>query len=411
MPKFSCAICRDDLRTSSRSAFTALFCGHVFHETCIQKWFAVTGSRPEEGQRIRSCPTCRRPTHHNEGGLKLYFEASDDSDDEDSETLAVLKAKFDTMMREIKSKQEKNVALSNQIDNFRRQNEQLRNQLSSQAVEAEKFRHALKMQDAEFKKVVERGRQQSAIISSVVKERDVLQYKFGALQKECFKFASIKHFLESNTEDIPDDHNLVDAQTLKAVLSVYKKNFLKATKSEETVRDALRALVSRLKKYQLEIISLKEQLSLKSQIIKAMKRQYKGETITSENDIIVIDNDSSDSDDVIIEENPPQAQPTKTTSKVKEAEITNQKKNNDDDGDITVERCFYKNKRTYRVNFPASLLDEDFDSLGDDEIFALTQSIFESATGSLGGHSSQDQSARLKPCRMTTNHSAAKRRK
>ncbi|KAJ1664183.1 hypothetical protein EV178_004313 [Coemansia sp. RSA 1646] len=72
-----CSICQDPLfrlessnsaPTSSRLKPAALSCGHVFHGTCIDKWFASSSNN--------SCPLCHK--RHCGPALVLYIEADED---------------------------------------------------------------------------------------------------------------------------------------------------------------------------------------------------------------------------------------------------------------------------------------------------------------------------------------------
>ncbi|KAJ1521282.1 hypothetical protein ONE63_002962 [Megalurothrips usitatus] len=46
-----CSICQDDIR--KRRGEPRLACGHVFHESCLEKWM--------EAALHRTCPNCRKP--------------------------------------------------------------------------------------------------------------------------------------------------------------------------------------------------------------------------------------------------------------------------------------------------------------------------------------------------------------
>ena len=96
----TCAICRDDVIDHPAPHATGSHrssCGHVFHPSCIWKWF--------EANSERTCPTCRQKATTLEDLPTIYEEEEEEEEeaeedvDEHSELLGLSRANMEYVLR------------------------------------------------------------------------------------------------------------------------------------------------------------------------------------------------------------------------------------------------------------------------------------------------------------------------
>lgn len=69
--KVQCCICSDLFENDPTISISALHCGHVFHENCINQWL----------KNSNTCPSCRNNVTRSKIISKLYFDHVDDVDE------------------------------------------------------------------------------------------------------------------------------------------------------------------------------------------------------------------------------------------------------------------------------------------------------------------------------------------
>lgn len=65
---FSCEICAEEFMADTDKKVSAISCGHVFHENCLNCWF---GTQRKQNRRV-NCPKCRTPSSANRM-IRLYL--------------------------------------------------------------------------------------------------------------------------------------------------------------------------------------------------------------------------------------------------------------------------------------------------------------------------------------------------
>lgn len=69
---FGCVICTDNFNADIHKKIGAIPCGHVYHESCLNRWF-----RTQIQQQIpSSCPKCRAPSRPSEI-VRLFLHRTD----------------------------------------------------------------------------------------------------------------------------------------------------------------------------------------------------------------------------------------------------------------------------------------------------------------------------------------------
>lgn len=80
MSSCECSICFDDITASTGS--TTLSCGHVFHFSCIAKWFVNSC-----GESASTCALCRKEMGETEDLAKdLFMDVGEDDDDDEDDS-------------------------------------------------------------------------------------------------------------------------------------------------------------------------------------------------------------------------------------------------------------------------------------------------------------------------------------
>ncbi|CAL1536146.1 unnamed protein product, partial [Lymnaea stagnalis] len=76
--KAQCCICSDLFENASAVNIAAVHCGHTFHEVCLMRWLETSST----------CPSCRTPVKKNLIIKRLFFDISEDfNEDEDLDKL------------------------------------------------------------------------------------------------------------------------------------------------------------------------------------------------------------------------------------------------------------------------------------------------------------------------------------
>lgn len=65
---FCCEICAEEFMADTDKKVSAISCGHVFHENCLNCWF---GTQCKQNRRV-NCPKCRTPSSTNHM-IRLYL--------------------------------------------------------------------------------------------------------------------------------------------------------------------------------------------------------------------------------------------------------------------------------------------------------------------------------------------------
>lgn len=111
-----CAVCQE--RFGNSSVISVLFCGHAFHQSCLNRWIASSSS----------CPQCRQPVRADRHVQRVYFDFCEFSESAqrelDAEQLVVergqLRDELRSVRNDLKNAHEYAAELTNQLDKERR---------------------------------------------------------------------------------------------------------------------------------------------------------------------------------------------------------------------------------------------------------------------------------------------------
>ncbi|CAJ0596288.1 unnamed protein product [Cylicocyclus nassatus] len=108
-----CVICAEVI---ARTNMTALLCGHVFHDECIQSWIDHTDTP--------TCPNCGTSINKEQIVRRLFFSDTDELDDLDDTTL------IDELLKKVDNLEAEKDNLNRQLDEAKNLHRKLTEELN-----------------------------------------------------------------------------------------------------------------------------------------------------------------------------------------------------------------------------------------------------------------------------------------